>query len=357
MTKLTIIIAVYNTAPYLRQCIESVVNQSFCDLEIILIDDGSTDGSEIICDEYAAQDMRVKVIHQANAGMTGAINCGLEHASGEWVTFCDSDDWLERDHYEQIFQIIGGTDADIVIENGAIEEMPDGLQRKRLNFDSPFEISAGPDVEQLLAYTQCRLDREFEVYRLLGYYWDKLFRRDWLENNDLRFSTSIAAETNAIDSLFVFQAISKARRIKGVNCTGYHYRVRENSLTTSGSYNSLLPEACLAFYHELEASAEEWSAKESELIRQAMHVRSINSTMQCFERCFFHPDNPKGKKATAAEVRAYLSDSFMKNAIYSNNNQYFGGKRVLFKYLLRLPWVWPAKMYYLLRNIRTTRAA
>lgn len=100
MSKLTVIIPVYNTEKYLKRCIESVINQTFLDLEIILVDDGSTDQSASICDDYARRDNRIKVIHKTNGGLSDARNTGIKEATSEFISFVDSDDWLALDIYD-----------------------------------------------------------------------------------------------------------------------------------------------------------------------------------------------------------------------------------------------------------------
>ena len=94
MPLLSIIIPVYQAKKYLGKCIDSILNQSFLDFELILVDDGSNDGSERICDEYTRKDNRIKVIHQINQGVSGARNTGLKYASGEYIAFVDADDWV-----------------------------------------------------------------------------------------------------------------------------------------------------------------------------------------------------------------------------------------------------------------------
>ena len=104
MTKpsLSIVVPVYNTEKYLKQCVDSLTSQTLNEIEIILVDDGSTDGSGAICDEYAAKDSRIKVIHKENGGLGFARNSGLEMAQGEFVGFVDSDDWVDLDFFEKL---------------------------------------------------------------------------------------------------------------------------------------------------------------------------------------------------------------------------------------------------------------
>ena len=100
--KISVVLAIYNVAPYLRQCLNSIVNQTYRNLEIICVDDGSTDESGAICDEYAARDDRMVVIHQKNQGVSSARNRALSQITGQYVYFTDSDDWLELDMLETL---------------------------------------------------------------------------------------------------------------------------------------------------------------------------------------------------------------------------------------------------------------
>lgn len=117
MPEISVIVPVYNVETYLRQCLDSVVGQTFKDLEILLVDDGSTDSSGTICEEYAAIDPRIKVIHQVNQGLAAARQGGLDVASGDYIGFVDSDDWLEPEMYEEMYTAGKGHDADIVFCN------------------------------------------------------------------------------------------------------------------------------------------------------------------------------------------------------------------------------------------------
>ena len=100
MPKISVIVPVYNTEKYLHRCIDSILAQTFTDFELLLIDDGSKDNSGAICDEYAAKDSRVRVFHKENGGVSSARNLGLDNVRGEWVTFVDSDDWVEKEYIE-----------------------------------------------------------------------------------------------------------------------------------------------------------------------------------------------------------------------------------------------------------------
>ena len=100
---ISIIVPVYNSEKHLCRCIDSILTQTYANFELLLINDGSKDNSGIICDEYAAKDSRIKVVHKENGGVSSARNIGLENAAGEWITFVDSDDWLDKEFLESIF--------------------------------------------------------------------------------------------------------------------------------------------------------------------------------------------------------------------------------------------------------------
>ncbi|MFA7448718.1 MAG: glycosyltransferase family 2 protein [Weeksellaceae bacterium] len=117
MTEISVIIPVYNSEQYLRACIDSVLEQSYTDFELLLINDGSTDASGKICDEYALKDARVKAFHKENGGVSSARNLGLDHAKGEWICFVDSDDEVLEDALQNYVNCIKSTDADIIISN------------------------------------------------------------------------------------------------------------------------------------------------------------------------------------------------------------------------------------------------
>lgn len=115
MDVVTVVIPVYNVEHYLRECLESVVNQTYQNLQIILVDDGSTDSSTIICDEYALRDKRIRVIHKDNGGLSDARNKGIDLANGEYITFIDSDDVVEQDMIEYLMHLISRYNADISV--------------------------------------------------------------------------------------------------------------------------------------------------------------------------------------------------------------------------------------------------
>ena len=202
---ISIIIPVYNVEQYLNQCIDSIVNQTYKNLEIILVDDGSTDNSSRICDEYALQDKRIKVIHKENGGVSSARNFGLNIAKGEYIGFVDSDDFIERDMYEILIKTLISTNSQIVscsINNNKYV------------------------IKQNETFNKKEIFRK--IKKLPCSVWNKLFSRVVL--NEILFREDIFIGE---DLLFVFQAFTKANQITFIKDNKYHYRCEYNNLKKS----------------------------------------------------------------------------------------------------------------------------
>ena len=147
---LSVIVPIYNTQEYLKQCVDSILNQKYDDLELILVDDGSIDGSSEICDQYQRIDNRVKVIHQKNQGCISARRCGLQNSKGDYIGFVDSDDWIAPDMYQILMVIAEEKECDIVsmgytVVNGKEEKEEDdatlfGLYEEEKNLDSLLSV-------------------------------------------------------------------------------------------------------------------------------------------------------------------------------------------------------------------------
>lgn len=186
--EISVIVPVYNAEKYLSCCINSILAQSFTNFELLLIDDGSTDKSSEICDDYAAKDQRIKVFHKKNGGVSSARNVGLDHATGKWITFIDSDDRI----YEDIFNLISSSyDEDLVIFNYDIYH--NGTIQCGKNIPSSYN-----------SYPIKTLLDKYLSIELLRTPWSKFFKRDLI--NTLRFDNKIKIGE---DTLFILQYLRK----------------------------------------------------------------------------------------------------------------------------------------------------
>ncbi len=226
----SIIVPVYNVQPYLRQCLDSLLAQTYDDREIIVIDDGSTDGSSEICDEYAAC-ARVTVLHQKNMGLSAARNAGMARASGEWLVFVDGDDWVDADMLEILQGHILATNADFyrLSVKGADENG---------NFTNTFPVTKS---DTIISFPdeKSRFGFYFHLFMRTVRVWGGAYRRSIVEKYRLRFVDT--EQIYAEDLLFNFQYLLHAKKIAYLKDMPYYYRKRPGSLTDVTPFEKRLP--------------------------------------------------------------------------------------------------------------------
>lgn len=223
----SIIVPIYNVEKYLRCCIDSILSQTFISFELLLIDDGSTDASGAICDEYALMDRRIHVTHQINRGVSAARNVGLDKSVGKYVCFVDSDDWVTSDYLATLMEQVQGFD---VLFFGFF---------LRYNDESSMSLSlrrqcAVNEIEkEQLMLSLCKNDAGYNV---LGYTFDKIFRRNLIEKYNLRFDENICLGE---DEIFALAYCLKAQYLKVIPDVLYCYSPRVGGLASQKeSYKS-----------------------------------------------------------------------------------------------------------------------
>ena len=215
MPTVSIIVPIYNVEQYLRRCVDSIVNQTYKNIEIVLVNDGSTDGSGIICDEYAKNDNRVRVYHKKNGGAASARNLGLNHAKGEFIGFVDSDDYIDLDMYETLLQFMED-DVDIVTCGNVLENPYDKFSKKRVTS----LVHGGQKYNREHGIEQLLLDKAFSFSQC-----DKLFRKRLFDN--IRYPIGRISE----DLPVIFTVFMKSRKIAHCGKVKYHYVYREDSIS------------------------------------------------------------------------------------------------------------------------------
>lgn len=213
MPKISVIVPVYNVAQYLPQCIESLLGQTLEDIEVILVDDGSQDKSSQICDSYAQKDERIKVRHKINGGLSDARNAGLEIAQGEYIAFLDSDDWVEKNVYEYLYNLIQKEDADIV----QCDYIKAFSEDAKIDFSSAVTESICTNIEAL-----CLLYGEEYVKTVVV--WNKLYKRAVFDN--IRFPKGKIHE----DEFTTYKLLHHANKVVNSNYPLIYYRQREGSI-------------------------------------------------------------------------------------------------------------------------------
>lgn len=219
---ISVIVPVYNIERYVGQCIESIINQSYKNLDIILVDDGSTDRSGALCDLYAKKDGRIRVIHKDNGGLVSARKAGIKKAKGYYVGNVDGDDYLHANFFKELYEAAENSQADLAVAGFS-----------RVLFDSEQKIYGNIRVGIYEAESLLKLKSKFisdgEFYKngITTYLWNKLFVREKLQGYQLSIENSISIGE---DAAVVYPYIADCNKIVIINNTDYHYRQREDSM-------------------------------------------------------------------------------------------------------------------------------
>ena len=281
MIKVSIIVPIYNVEKYLDRCLERLTNQTLKEIEIILVNDKSPDNSHIICQKYAQNDSRIKIINkEKNEGLGFARNSGLKLATGEFVAFVDSDDYIDYDFYERLYKNSKG--ADIIM--GAIKDVDN--EGKIINiYNNPLAKNcfSNEEVNEIL-------------YNMLGMYdkniyfsaavWRALYKRELLLNYNIRFCSE--REFISEDYIFHLDVIPKCRKIQIVDGTYYYYCINDSSLTRK--YNPTRFEKIKILYNEILRKLEIENLLSEKIIKRCNYTFAGNvracikqETMNSFE--------------------------------------------------------------------------
>ena len=217
--ELSIVIPVYNVKSYLKRSIDSVLNQDFQGYEVIIVDDGSTDGSSILCDEIAADNERVNVIHKVNGGLSSARNAGIAQAHGKYIMLLDSDDWIEEGCLKQ-FSVLFNQEFDLIMGRAwSIDD--EGNKRSKLPYQMPVGEYSGRSFIKKLTGVDTSFCSPFYIYR-----------KDYVIMNSLSFLDGILHE----DELWMPLALLKAKTIYVSDIYFYYHYVRQGSIMHSSNY-------------------------------------------------------------------------------------------------------------------------
>lgn len=204
--KISVIVPVYNVEKYLCQCIDSILAQTFTDFELLIVDDGSTDRSGRICDEYADRDARIRVFHTANRGVSAARNLGIDNANGEWLCFVDSDDEVKHDYLKVFYECVDERYADLYVCGF------DMLLKPKTSVCLPLAVYENERIQEFII--------EAKKNGLLGVPWNKLFSFGILKDNDLHFDIDLWSYE---DELFVLQYLKCCRSVMTFPMCTYVY--------------------------------------------------------------------------------------------------------------------------------------
>jgi glycosyltransferase involved in cell wall biosynthesis len=216
----SIIVPIYNTERYLRRCLDSIVTQTLSDIEIILLNDGSKDGSLAIMKEYAKKDGRVQIMDKPNEGYGKTMNRGIDAASGKYVGIVESDDWIEADMYETLYKIARDNDVEVVKSRYVFFDDKTGASKPTK------DTFSACDVEQVINPRRCP-----GVFYVSPSIWSAIYRRDFLNENEIRFLESPGASYQ--DTGFNFKVWAMADRVWLTQKPLLHYRVGHSCRSTA----------------------------------------------------------------------------------------------------------------------------
>lgn len=223
MKKISIVIPVYNVEKYLSECLDSVINQTYKNLQIILVDDGSTDSSGKICDVYAEKDNRITVVHQKNAGAGAAKNTGLELIDGDYFSIIDSDDYIELDMYEKMVNSLEKYNADIVQCLFRNVYVNDSFDRKyKIKGNYPKVLTSKSFLKEYL------YDWKYAIFA------NKVFKSSLLK--EIRFPVGRKID----DEFFTYKLVCNAKKVVNIDNILYNYRMRKTSVMNENDTDRLI---------------------------------------------------------------------------------------------------------------------
>ncbi len=289
---ISIIIPVYKVEAYLPKCIESILRQTYRDLEIILVDDGSPDRCGEICDQYAGKDERIRVIHKENGGVARARNDGIECATGAYISFIDSDDWIAENAYEILYQGLKQYGADCAVGRCVTVYDRDGVLKPREN-----KASA----------VKCETSDEAMRHVLLNgsAVWNRLFKREVFR--EIRFPVGRVND----DEVVALHAYGECGRIVFLNQDTYYYRIRQNSITTSKF--SLRNVDC--YYNSVDNL--EFIREKKPQLEECADYKRIRAMLYCYIHLRRLKGDPK-----AREIRGMLREELRKSRKSALKNRY-----------------------------------
>lgn len=334
-TALSIIVPIYKIEEtLLRTCINSLLKQTVDNFEIILINDGSPDNTENICNQYAIEDNRIKVIHQTNQGVSAARNAGISIANGEWITFVDPDDWVEANLVESILKYSNDSNLNIIFYD-YFQEFAHAQKIKKLNIESGLVNKEWIKQIKLAPFNNLIIDGKLYEYET-NVIWNKAYRLSFIKNHNLQFDVQAR---KGEDVIFIAELLQYIDKIYYIKSPLYHYRYLQNSVTNRFNPNVML-------YNEIAFKHYERIMKKFHLSSEyedAYHTRILTRLYSSMRLYYFHKENPHTYKETVKEINALLDKYPYNKAIQKVQINNVPFQQQVFIYFLK------KRMYYILK--------
>lgn len=348
MPKISFIVPVYKMEKYIHQCVQSILKQTFKDFELILVDDGSPDTCPEICDEYAAKDNRVKVIHKKNAGVSAARNSGIELAQGEWAYFVDSDDWIQENAAEILYNDAVKTGADCVMSDCVV--CYDNGKKVRLHqFSKAFYTEKRKDIESIQKYILChKFSPHYHPNTNNGYAapWGKFVKMSIIKDNNIQFDPyAKGIFDDGVYSLYLLEHVNK---FYYNDQHTYNYRVVGSSLTHSFKKNVMEVMECnYKLVDEFIAACHD----NDESYKQAEYCRRVASFASYLSKYYYNPNNTMSNKEITQSIKNALDSEPYKTAFAKADKKNLETKHAFILFCVRFRLISGLKLYAKLKRM------
>lgn len=297
---LSVIVPVYNGGNTLKQCIRSIVGQTYTDFELIIVNDGSADESLAIAEQYAKEDARVRVLTQENKGVSAARNYGIQEARGTWITFVDADDYLDTNCFDAVLKNEEINSAELVLWN-RMDVYRNRTEEKRIFIDDEWKYFSINDLTEKVFYNK---SGNLE----LGSVYCRLFRRNIIDEEDIRFDNSL---TMGEDIVFMLDYLKVARHFYYVDKVLYYRCMVENS--AMHGFNPQIQQCLVRF---LKTIQQHIKIEENIKIRSAYQVYVLRGPVTNYMECYLcNSKNKKGNKQRFKELDTFLKIEVIANAM------------------------------------------
>lgn len=304
MPIISVIVPVYNVEDYVGRCIESVLVQTFTDFELILVDDGATDNSGKICDRYAEKDDRVRVIHKENAGVSAARNTGIDYASGEYIMFIDSDDYIDKPMLEDMIRYSG---SDMIISGLKYIDINGNEMSNRLG-------NAFENINIVDFLNKYYIDLESKC--ILSGPYNRLYKKSIIDKYNIRFNVDMSIFE---DGVFVTEFLCRCDRISNISKSYYNY-VQYNNGNLMTKYNDNAIEANLIFYKTKKMLMEK-TETDKDYIEKYIYEKEILSIANCISHIYSR------SKLKASEKYKKLKSELSRPEVMDLFGEYAGSNR------------------------------
>lgn len=305
--KVSIVVPIYKVPEkYLRKCIESLQSQTLKEIEIILVDDGSPDDCGKICDEYAYQDKRIKVIHQENKGLCGARNAGINVCSGEWVTYVDGDDWVETNTYENLIANVND-DIDLICF-GYCKDY--GIKIVKNDYSKYFE---NKKIYKTLEEKKYMIKMLLDFNASCATVNTKLIRKSFLVDNSLYHDESLRQGAEGIE--FNIRMFNKVKSFKFLTANYYHYTYNDESISTT--HNEKNHKMVLNCFDKIKLEID----NNDEELMNCFYNRLKYVIITTAVSGYFSPTNPEKYTIQKKKYNEYLKNKLVKETLAHKNNK------------------------------------